>query len=148
MLYEMGQKPTQFQIKEGEEAYNVKDGVKYTKDKWGNIIMVGETPETPLVLLNSWVDYGGSWSMSPANYRKVGSVVHLEGLIKNGTANNAVIAILPEGFRPSTYIIVPAITSGEIACRISIYSTGTVIASASYTSTGWLSLSGISFTVI
>lgn len=41
MLYEIGQKPTKFDLKEGEEAYNVKDKAKYTKDKWDNIIEVG-----------------------------------------------------------------------------------------------------------
>ena len=40
MLYDIGQRPTKFEIAEGEQAYNVKDGITYTKDKWDNIIAI------------------------------------------------------------------------------------------------------------
>ena len=43
MFYELGQKPTKYDIAEGDQAYNVKDGITYTKDKWDNIIIVATT---------------------------------------------------------------------------------------------------------
>ena len=33
-------------------------------------------------------------------YRKIGNVVYIEGCVKGATANNTVLATLPEGFRP------------------------------------------------
>lgn len=40
LLYEIGEKPTPHNIEVGEEVYNVKDEITYTKDKWNNIIVI------------------------------------------------------------------------------------------------------------
>lgn len=50
-------------------------------------------------LLNGWVDYDPV-NYATAQYRKIGNVVQIKGLVKNGTTN-ADIFILPVGFRPT-----------------------------------------------
>lgn len=48
LLYDIGERPTPLQLKEGEVAYNVKDKISYTKDKWDNIIIVSRAKvDTP-----------------------------------------------------------------------------------------------------
>ena len=68
-------------------------------------------------------------------------VVHLRGLVRNGTAT-AVITTLPEGFRPNQRILT-TIASADNYARLDIHTNGNVVmASGSNT---WASLSGISF---
>lgn len=90
--------------------------------------------------LNSWTNYGSTFS-SGGYFKDGHGVVHLRGLIKNGT--NAHIATLPAGYRPAGNEIFPAITWNSVFCRITIYSDGRIEAT-SYSST-WLSLAGITF---
>lgn len=48
------------------------------------------------VFTNSWVAFGGSEQVP--RYRKIGDIVHVEGLMKSGTSGGAFT--LPSGFRP------------------------------------------------
>jgi hypothetical protein len=47
-------------------------------------------------LVNGWINYGGGFA--PCGYRKIGNMVYLRGLLKNGTAN--LMFTLPAGYRP------------------------------------------------
>ena len=118
------------------------------KDKWDNIICVSgpNTGEIPLVLENSWVDYGSTFSVTPASYRREGNTVYLNGLIKNGTSGIAIIATLPLAFRPINTQLTNATTSANVFCRIDVRNDGVIIATAP-ASTGWLSLANISFVI-
>jgi len=52
------------------------------------------TPWTGVTFQNGWVNYGG---YQAAQYRKIGDIVYLRGVIGNGTG---VAFTLPVGFRP------------------------------------------------
>lgn len=95
---------------------------------------------TDLTLQNSWVAYGGMY-VPPQVTKTSDGVVHLRGLVRNGTATG-VITTLPEGFRPNQRILT-TIASADNYARLDIHTNGNVVmASGSNT---WASLSGISF---
>ena len=95
-------------------------------------------------LLNSWVDFAGTFSA--AQYRKDHSgVVHLKGLIKDGTTTGGtIIFTLPTGHRPADdEVFVVSISPDGASGRIDVDANGDVVvrlAHASYTS-----LNGIRF---
>jgi hypothetical protein len=95
---------------------------------------------------NSWVDYGGAFA--GAGYYKDGSgVVHLRGLVKDGTTTQGtVIFTLPVGSRPAYDLIFPVPSSGgsDSYGAVDIKSSGDVWIRGLAGST-YLSLSGISF---
>ena len=94
--------------------------------------------EIDLNLHHNWVQWDGSW---PAKAIKIGHVVYLSGLLKNGTNNH--IATLPEGWRPSKNGLFGQFS--DKATRIDVYTNGQV-----HKITDWgvhLSLAGISFVV-
>lgn len=57
----------------------------------------GIVPWTAPTLINSWVNYGGTYRT--ARYRKIGDRVEIEGLVKSGTIG-ATVFTLPVGYRP------------------------------------------------
>ncbi|MCK4828681.1 hypothetical protein KA005_73805 [bacterium] len=96
-------------------------------------------------LLTSWVNYGGTWA--PAGYCKDSfGIVHLKGLIKNGTIGEDIF-ILPAGYRPEDYVAFATISSdgSEILSRCTIYSDGSVKAASGGNT--WFNLSGITFRI-
>lgn len=102
--------------------------------------------ETP-TLLNSWVEYNPSFS-APAYYKDPWGVVHLRGVIANGSAVDATMFTLPAGFRPAdAAIFTGACSAGP--CRINVTSGGNVSQAASVggwnSATGWVSIDGITF---
>lgn len=101
------------------------------------------TPWYDLPLQNSWVNYGGAYSV--AQYRKAHGVVELQGLIKDGTTTNGtIIGSLPEGFRPNGELIFTQLFSGGGSCWARIKPGGDI--DIYYvTSNAWLSLCGITF---
>jgi hypothetical protein len=103
----------------------------------------GVTPlsmQTP-TFENSWADFGGVYQT--ARYWKDDyGVVHLEGLIANGTVN-ATMFTLPTGYRPSSEVIVLSSINGT-AGRLFIKADGSVD-HADGASNASVSLSGISF---
>ena len=92
-------------------------------------------------LINGWSNYGSGYS--PARYRKVGSVVYLDGLIKGGTVG-VPCCILAEGFRPTQRFISAGVDTGSLATeRRDILDNGEVNA---YTgSNGWQTLQCVFF---
>lgn len=81
---------------------------------------------------------------SPAKfYKDALGVVHLQGLIKNGTAPSAIFT-LPEGYRPLESRLFTTTASGEFG-EIAIFPSGQVLFARGLG--GYVSLEGISFRV-
>lgn len=104
------------------------------------------TPWTAPTLVNSWANFGGGFQ--EAQYRKVGDIVHLRGLIGGGTAAPVTIFTLPVGFRPpATVLFSPVQNEGVYqSARIDVEPDGDV--RAFVTGNDFLSLSGISFSTL
>jgi len=95
-----------------------------------------------ITYLNSWVSYGSGYAAA-GYYKDSMGIVHLRGLVKNGSSGTAVIGILPVGYRPETRWLTNS-TSNNLFCRFDIATDGS-IAPGSGTSTNWVSLYNISF---
>jgi len=98
---------------------------------------------------NGWGTYAAATD-PPAQYRmRHGNVVELRGLVGGGTPQDSetgtgVIFTLPAGFRPSTRVILPAL-SNENAARLDVFASGNVVAATTAQTWGassWFILSG------
>ncbi len=105
---------------------------------------------TAPTLLNSWVNFSGSWAA--AGYAKDDqSVVRLKGLLKDGiTALGTPIFKLPVGYRPSENRIFSVATFNGVSlihARIDVAPDGDVQTGVqdNNVQNAWLSLDGISF---
>jgi len=96
---------------------------------------------TNLVFQNGWVDYDVPGYGNAQFTKSKDGLVSLRGLIKNGTVG-AVIATLPQGYRPSKQVLSATASGGSIA-RLDIDTSGNIWASTGYN--GWYSLDGITF---
>lgn len=76
----------------------------YNGTSW-EIIGGVATAWTAPTLLNSWVNFGGTQQV--AQYRKIGDIVYLRGLIRFGTINLPAFT-LPAGFRPPADLVFPS----------------------------------------
>jgi hypothetical protein len=87
-----------------------------------------DTGWIPLPLSNGWVDYVTSGTYPPASFRKVGGIVYVRGLLKNGTiANQTVMGTLPVGFRPPfDHMNATVCSPGGATARIDVQLTGNV----------------------
>lgn len=95
-----------------------------------------------LTLANSWVNYAGGFL--GARYKKIGNMVFVEGLVKDGLATYH-IGTLPVGFRPSASLIFPAVAGGNTMGRVDVRSDGLIVHSSG--SNTYFSLSNIAFPV-
>jgi hypothetical protein len=95
-------------------------------------------------LLNGWVNYDTSLFEGVGYYIDDMGVVHLKGLIKNGTLNSPAF-ILPSGYRSKLTLIKSTIASnaGTVAARLDINKKGEVKPVDG--GTAWFSLNNISF---
>lgn len=93
-------------------------------------------------LQNGWIPYDANYS-NAALYRKIGNVVFLRGLVKNGSSATAVVFTLPAGYRPAI-IHLFACEANDTIARVQVDAAG-VITPGAGSSTGWLSLSNIIF---
>ncbi len=105
---------------------------------------VATTETVDLTLLNGWVAYSAGFDTPRAT--RIGNVVTLSGLIKNGTIGT-VCAQLPAGWRPPAISLSATMNSNNTTVgRIDTYPDGSIyIITAS--SNSWVSLTGISFYV-
>jgi len=91
------------------------------------------------VLTNGWVNYGPSPQYpSAAYYKDTMGIVHLQGMVKNGT-NSQPVFTLPVGYRPVSYLPFSVVA-------VDLFGEATVEASGSVKlmvgSNGWFSLQG------
>jgi hypothetical protein len=93
-------------------------------------------------LAGAWVNYGGSFSS--AAWRRVGDLVLLAGMIKNGALPSTAFT-LPVGARPVVDIQVPVASNGHYGQLQIAASTG--IATAQVGDPGAFSLEGVIFSV-
>lgn len=61
------------------------------------LVALNPTAWTAVTFQNGWSNFGGGYQA--AQYRKIGDVVQVRGLIKSGTVGSAAFT-LPAGFRP------------------------------------------------
>lgn len=95
---------------------------------------------TDMTLANDWVVYSSSYHT--LQYKKIGNMVYLRGIVKDGTATT--IASLPSGFTPSkSELFLCGKGSDTAGQRITINTAG-VITATGY-STGYVSFSGVMF---
>jgi hypothetical protein len=90
---------------------------------------------------NGWINFGGAYNV--AQYRKIGDIVYLRGMIKSGSIASAAFT-LPSGFRPPSDTILVTIQNDQIGHLI-VNSTGAVIPNQG--TNNWYSLA-VSFSTI
>ena len=88
-----------------------------------NFMADGAADWTAAAFENAWVDQGGAWDTA-AYFKDAAGIVHIKGVIKNGT--NALTAFtLPVGYRPKQTIYAASLCNGVIGNTI-ISENGTV----------------------
>lgn len=101
------------------------------------------TTWTNLTMVNSWVNYGGSFTTAQYSKSSADNVVQLRGLIRAGsTTYDSVIGTLPAGFRPKARVLT-ATSSNATHARIDILANGEIHFMG--TSNAWYSLDAVSF---
>jgi len=95
-------------------------------------IFVGDTGAPAFE--NSWVDYGSTFG-SP-RFRKINGIVHMEGLIKDGTVGSTAFT-LPAGYRPYNRLIIASQASNALG-RLDVLEDGSVAPWAG--SNSWFSI--------
>jgi hypothetical protein len=80
-------------------------------EPWHNVGGAGEPAFT-----NGWVNANFGVFSGPAQFRKdIAGVVHISGAVKSGTVSptndQGSVFTLPEGYRPSSYVYFPAMTT-------------------------------------
>lgn len=96
-------------------------------------------------LENSWVNFGGGYTVA-GYYKDAFGVVHLKGMVKDGTSLNAVIFTLPAGYRPSEIMGFSGV-SNDVWTGITVQTDGSVAVSEATGSTAFVGINGISFRV-
>ena len=86
-------------------------------DHWHN---VGDTGEPAFE--NSWVNFGGAEQVARF-IRDAAGVVHIEGLVKDGTIGANAVFTLPVGYRPNVGLNI-VIASNEAYGRLRINTNG------------------------
>lgn len=89
---------------------------------------------------NSWVNFDGGWEQA-GFWRDPLGFIHLRGLIKNGTINQAAFT-LPPGFRPPLGMVFPSVGNGAFG-QVNVSADGAVIPAVG--SNTYFSLSGVYF---
>lgn len=106
---------------------------RYTNGVW----VPGDTLWSALPLSNGWINYGSVYGN--ARYRKINGVVWITGMVKSGTTSaGGVIATLPAGFRPASYLMRGVAVSGGTG-QVDVTPAGTILHGFSVSST-WTSL--------
>jgi hypothetical protein len=94
-------------------------------------------------LQNDWVNYGTA-NYNAAGYRKVGNVVHLRGLLKDGTVGTVPAFTLPEGYRPAKQEIYGTVSNGAFG-EVRVLTNGEVRLVVGDNT--WFCVDGITFTI-
>lgn len=121
------------------------DGGLWIRSDNGNLSWRANGVTSPSVwtaptLINSWTNIGGGFR--PAQYRKVGDIVYIRGVI-NGGVLGATAFVLPLGFRPlgdggATPLHLPG--GGGTYCDITVFADGSVIPNVGSTAAMWINV--------
>ena len=105
---------------------------------------VSDTGWINMVLLNGWTEYSSTWT---PQYRKVGSLVQMRGMVKSSTVGaGSVIWDVPTGFAGQRLLILAALTQTGGLARLNMGSQ-TLTYTEGATSTQWVSLAEVSWLV-
>jgi hypothetical protein len=99
---------------------------------------------TAVTYNTGWVDFDAAWT--GAQYKKVGDLVFVRGMVKRTSGVATVMFTLPAGYRPTKNIMFAQLSNSAVA-RVDIYPDGTVnmlVGSA----TDWVNLNGIVFSTL
>jgi len=130
----------------GQQIYETDTNLVYvySGSAWVKVLQQKSTTTTGwtnATYTNSWVSYGSTFS--PARYIKDDlGVVHLDGLIMNGTIGTSAFT-LPAGFRPAYQQIYAALCNPNAIGRLDILTNGQVQPAAG--SNVSFSLAGVTF---
>lgn len=102
--------------------------------------VVGDSGEP--AFQNSWVNYDTATFQGARFWKDAFDIVHLEGLVKNGTGPPSTIFTLPAGYRPANGILFSTLSNSAVG-RIDVAATGNVTFQLG--SNVWISLNGLSF---
>lgn len=125
------------------QAKNEMQAIKNLSEK------VADSGWQNLQFINSWHNDS---SQNPAQYRKVGNIVYLRGLVYNGGNSNRNVAQLPTGYFPTNlvsnlYFITRISGSIQSSPSVQITKQGVLTAPSNMTNGQWFELDGISFLV-
>lgn len=107
--------------KEGASYYQR----SYYSESWGNWNEIN-------VFDSGWLDLPLNGDVIPFNdeqkprYRRIGKEVFISGVVKNISANETIIGILPVNYRPCKKIIVAVPSTGTKFSRISVNTNGNI----------------------
>jgi len=102
-------------------------------------------------LLNGWVNYNADYFQSAGYYKDSTGIVHLKGLIKDGTSSgNAVIFNLPVGYRPNRSLVFSSICCASNGSTFAIVvleinASGDLYFGSIIPYNTWVTLDGLSF---
>ena len=102
-----------------------------------NTASVSDSGWITATLLNNYTHYNTT-SYGPIRYRKIGSIVNIQGLTTQATASSAIFN-LPVGYRPPNHLIFLASNYNNVA-RLDIKQDGDVVP-ATAPSSQWFSVS-------
>lgn len=125
------------------QAKNEMQAIKNLSEK------VADSGWQNLQFINSWHNDS---SQNPAQYRKVGNIVYLRGLVYNGGNSNRNVAQLPTGYFSTNlvsnlYFITRISGSIQSSPSVQITKQGVLTAPSNMTNGQWFELDGISFLV-
>ena len=136
-------RPTGASLHAGLTIFDLTEGklFAYSGTAWVEVTCPGAW--TAPTFQNSWVNYDG---VEPAQYRKVGDIVELRGLVKNGTVGETTaIFTLPTGFRPPKRVRIP-IVANSVFAWISVGTDGVVGVGSG--SNVWVALDAVAFSTV
>ena len=129
----------------GQMIYETDTGLAYvySGSAWVKVLQQKSTTTgwTAATYQNSWVSYGSPFSAARYIKDDLG-VVHLDGLVKNGTIGTTIFT-LPVGYRPAYQQLFAACTNPNTIGRIDVQTDGQVVTNGG--SNVWISLAGITF---
>ena len=123
-------------------AENLNGNFDYLDDKIDDL-KDGEWHD--LSLTSAWDKYNDTF-YTPS-YCKRGNFVYLRGLLKRSSnlVGEEIIAVLPEGYRPSKRMIINVLTGGNLSQRIDLYADGNIKTASNVASSDILSFDNIGF---
>ena len=97
----------------------------YNGSTW-DLVTSYAAPWSTATLVNSWANFGSG--NQDAQYRKIGDIVYVRGMVKNGTTTaGTTIYNLPVGYRPLTQQVFPTIDGNNAIGRFDVTTAGNLI---------------------